>query len=128
MKIKRFNENEVQGPEGTMNLVDDEVQGPGGTINLVNDISTDKAEKIIKEMGGFLSSFQDILSKLKKFEQELAKYKSKSKKSNDQIDDSVVQLQKVNKSLEQDVQNKLDSIIKKLNNYITNGRNFIYEE
>ena len=45
-----------------------------------------KAEKIIKEMGGFLSSFEDILSKLKKFEQELAKYKSKSKKSHILID------------------------------------------
>jgi len=114
MKIKRFNENEVQGPDGTMDLV--------------NDISTDKVEQIVKEIGGFLSSFEDSLSKLKKFEQELTKYKSKSKKSNDQIDDSVVQLQQVNKSLERDVQNKLDSVIKKLNDYVENGRNFIYEK
>ena len=114
MKIKRFFENEVQGPEGK--------------TDIVNDISTERVEQIIKEIGSFSTNFEENLTKLKKFEEELSKYKSESNKSNDQIDDTVVTLQKVNKSIEQDVLNNLDSIANKLNDYINNGRNYIYEK
>jgi uncharacterized coiled-coil DUF342 family protein len=114
MKIKRFFENEVQGPVGTMDLS--------------KDISSSRVEEIIKDISSFMDNFEENLNKLKKYEEELAKYKSKSKKSNDQIDDSIVELQQVNKSIEQDVQSKLDTLIEKLKDYVENGRNYIYEE
>jgi len=114
MKIKRFFENEVQGPEGV--------------TDLVNDISKERVEQIVKELGSISATYGDKLTTLKKFEEELSKYKSKSKESNDQIDDAVVTLQQINKSVEQDILNDLDSIVSKLNDYIDNGRNYIYDK
>ena len=112
MKIKRFFENEVQGPNGT--------------VDLSNDISTSRVEEIIKEMSSSIDNFDKNHTQLKKFEEELKKYTNKSSSKNDQIDDSIIELQMVNKSLEQDILSRMDIIIEKLKNYIKEGRNYIY--
>jgi hypothetical protein len=112
MKIKRFYESEVQGPEGN--------------LDAFNDISTDKIDEIIDDITSFTNDFSEKLSKLKKIETELSKFKSKSKSKMDQIDDSYVQLQKVNRTIERDVNDKLDTIIKNLKDRKENGKNFIY--
>jgi hypothetical protein len=112
MKIKRFFENEVQGPNGT--------------VDLSNDISTSRVEEIIKEMSSSIDNFDKNHTQLKKFEEELKKYTNKSSSKNDQIDDSIIELQMVNKSLEQDILSRMDIIIEKLENYIKEGRNYIY--
>jgi anti-sigma28 factor (negative regulator of flagellin synthesis) len=114
MKIKRFFESELQGPDGS--------------IDLTNDISTQRVEEIIKDITTFLDRLDESHTTLKKFEEELTKYKSSSKKGNDQIDDSVIQLQQVNKTIESDVKSKLDDIVDKLKNYIEDGRNYIYTD
>jgi DNA repair ATPase RecN len=114
MKIKRFFENEFQGPEGS--------------IDLTNDISTSRVEEIIKDITSFLEKLDEEHTSLKKFEEELSRYKSSSKKGNDQIDDSVLQLQQINKSIESEIKSKLDDVVDKLKDYITNGRNYIYSE
>ena len=112
MKIKRFNENEVQGPQGT--------------LDAFNDISTDKIDQIINDLTSFTSDFSEKLAKLQKIESELSKFKSKSKSKMDQIDDSFVQLQKVNRTIEQDINDKLDTIISNLKDRKENGKNYIY--
>ena len=66
MKIKRFFENEVQGPEGV--------------TDLVNDISKERVDQIVKELGSISATYGDKLTTLKKFEEELSKYKCKSNK------------------------------------------------
>lgn len=112
MKIKRFFENEMQGPEGKTDLL---------------DISKDRVDEIIKELEKILDQSSTNLITLKKFEKELSKYKSKSTKSNDQIDDSVAELGRVNNFLENDVIDIIDSIIETLKQYNKEGRSYIYQ-
>lgn len=112
MKIKRFFENEVQGPQGQ--------------IDAFNDISSDKIDEIINDLSHFTNEFSETLSKLKKIESDLSKFKSNSKSKMDQIDDSFVQLQKVNRTIEKDVNDKLDTVIQNLKDRKENGKNYIY--
>jgi len=112
MKIKRFFENEVQGPEGS--------------TNLVNVISPDKLNEIITELQSYTSEFQDKLNSMKKIEKELSKFKSKSKTKMDQIDDSYVQIQSINSVLNKEIIDKMDTIISNLKDRIDNGKNYIY--
>jgi|688.fasta_scaffold75183_3 hypothetical protein len=112
MKIKRFNENEVQGPEGQ--------------LDAFNDISSEKIDEIINDITKCTSIFSEKLSQLKKIESELSKFKSKSKSKMDQIDDSFVQLQRINRTIEKDVNDKLDTVVQNLKDRKDNGKNYIY--
>lgn len=112
MKIKRFFENEVQGPNGV--------------LNLSNDISTSRVEEIIKQLKKYVDDYNKNSIEIDKLENELTRYRGESNKNNDQIDDSVINLQQVNKSIELDVLSKINDIILKLQDYIENGRNYIY--
>jgi ABC-type transporter Mla subunit MlaD len=114
MKIKRFFENEVQGPIGN--------------VDLVNDISTSRVEEIIKDMKSFMDAFDKNLNELVKIQKELSKYKNSSKNKNTQIDDSVTELQLVTKSLEETVLAKIDTVINQLEDYTDNGLRYIYSE
>ena len=111
MKIKRFFESELQGPDGA--------------IDIVNDISPQKTEEIIKELKLVQTDVKKNLDILSTFEKQLSKFKSDKKKSNDQIDDSVIQLQQLINNLKKEVQPKIDTTISNLENYIENGRNFL---
>jgi hypothetical protein len=111
MRIKRFFENEVQGPEGKSDL---------------NDISPDKVNQIIDGITSAISTFEEKLEVLKKSQNDLTKFKSNSKDSNDQIDDSVVSLGDVTDSIQKKVIDELDSIKSKLEDYIKEGRQFLY--
>ena len=111
MKIKRFFESELQGPDGT--------------IDIVNDISPQKTEEIIKELKLVQTDVKKNLDILSTFENQLSKFKSDKKKSNDQIDDSVIQLQQIINTLKKEIQPKIDTTISNLENYIENGRNFL---
>ncbi len=81
MKIKRFFESELQGPDGT--------------IDIVNDISPEKTQEIIKELKIVQTDISKYMDTISTFEKQLSKFKSDKKKSNDQIDDSVIQLQQL---------------------------------
>ena len=104
MQIKRFNEQE----------------------NSLLDISNERVQEIMDEMGSYASAVEDKLEKIKNFEQELSKYRSQSKKGNDQIDDSVVELQTLIKSIES-LQSNLDNVLHNLDDYKESGRKFIYK-
>jgi DNA repair ATPase RecN len=112
MKIKRFNESEVQGPSGQ--------------IDAFNDISPDKIDETIDELTSCINNFSEKLTKLKKIESDLSKFKSKSKSKMDQIDDSFIQLQKINRTIEMDINDKLDTVIQNLKDRKENGKNYIY--
>lgn len=92
-----------------------------------NDISKERVSEIIEDLKIHIS---DINTKKDYFESllvELNNYKSKSTKSNDQIDDSIVNLDLVVEDITSTI-NNVDNIIKNLVNYIENGREFLYSE
>lgn len=112
MKIKKFYENEVQGTVGN--------------VDLVNDFSLSESEEIIKNLKLSMNIFQTKIEEFKKYENQLSKFKSKSRNKSDQIDDSVIEFQRLIKLLEDDIQNRLETLIYNMNDYIKNGRNYIY--
>jgi len=95
MKIKRFNENLEE--------------------NI--DISQERIGEIIEELKDILSSLEDKSKMIDGFTNEFNNYKSKSKKGNDQIDDSISAFQIVK---------KVDTIINNLVSYNDEGRKFLY--
>lgn len=104
MKIKRFNESQED-------------------IN----ISSQRVEEIIEDMNNLLSNIDDKNKKLQSYTNELSNYKSSSKKSNDQIDDSISALEVAIKNND-DTIDKIDTVISNLLNYNENGRDFLYSE
>ncbi len=111
MRIKKFFESELQGPDGSMDIV--------------NDISSNKVGEIIKELKSYQSSYQKSLTYLQSLERELSKYKKEKNKSNDQIDESVLSVQKIINSINQNIKPNIESVISNLDDYISNGRNYI---
>lgn len=103
MKIKRFSESEQV------------------------DISPERVGEIIEELKDMLSSFEDNFKSTESYLNELNNYKSKSKKGNDQIDDSISALQVVKKDLEDSI-DKLDTVINNLMDYNDEGRKYLYTE
>jgi predicted lactoylglutathione lyase len=104
MRIKRFYENIDNG-----------------------DISKERTSEIIEDLRVHVS---DINSKKEYFESilvELNNYKSKSTKSNDQIDDSIVNLDLIIDDFKSTIDN-IDNVINNLVNYTENGREYLYSE
>jgi len=104
MKIKRFNENIEK-----------------------NEISTERVSEVVDLLKIIISDLNEKLDEYNLLAQEFSNFKNKTDKSNDQIDDSIIQLQIINKNLET-VVNTTDNIIINLVNYIENGRKFLYTE
>lgn len=92
-----------------------------------NDISKERVSEIIEDLKVHVS---DVNIKKEYFESllvELNNYKSKSTKSNDQIDDSIINLDLIVDDITSTIDN-IDNVIKNLVNYIENGREFLYSE
>jgi methyl-accepting chemotaxis protein len=105
MKIKRFNED-----------LEDNI-----------NISTERVGEIIEEMKDMLSNLEEKSKSLESFSSEFNNYKSKSKKGNDQIDDSISALQVAKKGIDDSI-DKIDTIINNLVSYNDEGRKFLYTE
>lgn len=105
MKIKRFNED----------------------VNDIIEISPDRINDIVNELRQTLSILDDKNKNVEGFINEFNNYKSKSKKGNDQIDDSVLALQIVRKELSNSI-DKIDTIINNLISYNDEGRKYLYTE
>lgn len=103
MKIRKFNED-----------IDDQV-----------DISNVRVGEITDEMVVVMQSIDDTQRSVSELTMELSKYRSKSTKSNDQIDDASINLEllgaKLNESLE-----IIGKINGQLSNYVEDGRKFLY--
>ena len=105
MKIKRFNEE----------------------LEEVVDISQERVGEIIEDLKGMLSLLDDKNKSIEGFTNELNNYKSKSKKGNDQIDDSISALQIIKKDLDSSI-DKVDTVINNLVSYNDEGRKYLYTE
>lgn len=103
MKIKRFQE-----------ALDEKIE-----------ISPERIEEIISELTNIVTGLDASIEKLESFSNELSNYGSKSKKSNDQIDDSVINLD-ISKAKIEEMMLSLDTVINNLKDYNQNGRNYIY--
>jgi len=114
MKIKRFLENSTQTSKN-------EVQGPQGVTSVYNEISSEKLDEIINELVNTKTLFDDKLKKLKQIEKDLSKFKSNSKTKIYQIDESYLQIQSINKSIEEDIDSKIKEMIVSLKDRKENG-------
>lgn len=97
MKILRFNESDL------------------------NDISIEKTTDIISDLRQTADTLSDKLTLIDTISNELQNYKSQSDKPNDQIDDSIFNIQTVKKNLEESIEKLKDTIVT-LNDYTDNGR------
>lgn len=102
MKIKRFNESEV------------------------NDISHERVNEIIEELKDFSDKINDKSIYIESLLNEFNNYKSQSVKGNDQIDDSIIYLQIIKKDIKNS-NDKIYKIINNLNGYNEGGRENIYD-
>jgi methyl-accepting chemotaxis protein len=73
---------------------------------------------IIEKTGGMRDTIQNLYNLLDKFT-------SESEESNDQIDESSIELNATDKKLEE-VESSLTSVTEYLNNYIEDGRKYLF--
>lgn len=91
------------------------------------DISQERVGEIIEDLKDFLSSLEDKTKTIEEYTNEFNNYKSKSKKGNDQIDDSIAALQVVKKDLDSSI-DKIDTVLNNLVSYNEDGRKYLYTE
>ncbi|MCK9475599.1 MAG: hypothetical protein M0R46_06765 [Candidatus Muirbacterium halophilum] len=91
------------------------------------EISPERVNKIIEELKEIASNMEEKSKYTEKLLNELNNYKSPSKTSNDQIDDSILSLYVIKKNISDSI-DKVDNIVNNLTNYIDEGRNFLYSE
>lgn len=101
MKIKRFNESEV------------------------SDLSTDRALEITNSISDMISTFDQKSEIIDSLINELNNFRSSSTSKNDQIDDSVSNLELAKKYV-LDLLDKLDSVSQNMKDYNQNGRKYLY--
>jgi len=95
--------------------------------NEETDISSARVGEIIEDLRGFTSTIEDKNKMVESYINELNNYKNKSKKGNDQIDDSIAALQVIKKELS-DSLDKADTVINNLMDYNDEGRKYLYTE
>lgn len=103
MKIRKFNEADDQQ----------------------TDLSSERIEEIIAELKEFASLIDSKGEIFESLSNELNNYKGLSKNGNDQIDDSIANLQLVKKHIS-DCTDKIDNVINNMNDYNENGRKYLY--
>jgi t-SNARE complex subunit (syntaxin) len=91
----------------------------------VEDISPDKVNDIIDLLTKMVKEFEYNREVLDKVVKDLEGFKSDSSESNDQIDDSVINLDSSKVKL-QDILSIIDSVVLNLKDYNESGRKFLY--
>lgn len=104
MKIRRFNEANEQ-----------------------LDISSERIDEIVEKLKDHIASIEEKSKFVESLLSELDNYKSQSSKGNDQIDDSISALQVTKSNLDGAV-DKLDTVMKNLDDYNDGGRKYLYSE
>jgi uncharacterized coiled-coil DUF342 family protein len=89
------------------------------------DISNDRITEIINQISEIASTMDAKKEEIISLKNEFSNYRSKSKKSNDQIDDSVSNLEIVDSKIS-DTLSALDTVFKNLKDYNESGRKFLY--
>jgi ABC-type transporter Mla subunit MlaD len=93
--------------------------------DLVEDISSEKVEEIIKNLKNISEILDEKKKEIKKISTDLSVFSNKKKKKNDQIDDSILNFEKVDSNL-LDALSLLDTVYKNLEDYRDNGRKYLY--
>lgn len=91
----------------------------------VEDISPEKVNDIIDLLSKMVKEFEYNREVLDKIVKDLENFKSDSSESNDQIDDSVINLDASKVKL-QDMLSIIDSVVLNLKDYNESGRKFLY--
>jgi chromosome segregation ATPase len=91
----------------------------------VEDISNDRVKEILESIKKISSVIDEQKEEIQSFSNELSKFKSKSNKSNDQIDDSILIFESL-KSKMDDLLSGLDTVNNNLIDYTENGRKYLY--
>lgn len=89
------------------------------------DISPERTEEIIKMITSIVKELSYNSEELEKLSKELDNYKSDSIESNDQIDDSVININSCKTKIEE-ATSTLDSVVANLKDYSESGRKFLY--
>lgn len=93
--------------------------------NEIVDISNDRVVEILDHLTSISSLFDKKKEELISLTNELSNYRSQSKKSNDQIDDSVSDMETITSKI-QEVISSLDNISTNLQSYNDSGRKYLY--
>jgi len=91
----------------------------------LEDISSERIAEILKIIKETSELFDTKKEDISTFVTELSKFRSNKKKSNDQIDDTVLNLESTKKKIS-DVLTLLDTISSNLEDYKDNGRRYLY--
>jgi ABC-type transporter Mla subunit MlaD len=90
-----------------------------------NEIAPERLIEIIEELSAIVSDLDAKKSKIESIYNDLSNFKGKSTKSNDQIDDSVSNLQLSKSGIDECI-DKIDSAVNSLKNYEEKGRQYLY--
>ena len=102
MKIKKFNES-----------------------NGIDEISTERVDEMLESLKKISSFMDDKKNEIQSFISELSRFKSKSNKSNDQIDDSISKLGVAKNDLF-NFHSKIEEVLKNLESYKEENRKPLY--
>lgn len=90
------------------------------------DISSDRIDEINLNLENLSNVYNNDIKTIERYLIELNSYKSKSIKSNDQIDDSISEFQILSNNLLESV-NNINKIIDNLKDYKEGGRKILYK-
>ncbi len=89
------------------------------------DINNDSIRDIISQISDIIEKTGGMRDTVQRLYNLLDKYTSDSEESNDQIDESTIELNATDKKLEE-VESSLTSVTEYLNNYIEDGRKYLF--
>jgi methyl-accepting chemotaxis protein len=89
------------------------------------DINNDSIRDILSQINDIIEKTGGMRDTVQSLYKLLDKYTSDSEESNDQIDESTIELNATDKKLEE-VESSLTSVTEYLNNYIEDGRKYLF--
>jgi len=89
------------------------------------EINNDSIREILSQVNDVIEKTGGMRDTIKNLYNLLDKYTSESEESNDQIDESTIELNATDKKLEE-VESSLTSVTEYLNNYIEDGRKYLF--
>ena len=89
------------------------------------EINNDSIREILSQVNDVIEKTGGMRDTIQNLYKLLDKYTSESEGSNDQIDESTIELNATDKKLEE-VESSLTSVTEYLNNYIEDGRKYLF--
>lgn len=89
------------------------------------EINNDSIREILSQVNDVIEKTGGMRDTIQNLYKLLDRYTSESEESNDQIDESTIELNATDKKLEE-VESSLTSVTEYLNNYIEDGRKYLF--